>query len=220
MQDTQDDDYDLLAVPISALEHFSYCPRQCALIHLECVWDENIYTIRGTLAHQRVDTAMARTERSMRVERGLPLWSARLGLVGRADVVEFHGETPYPVEYKVGAQHGGPEGGLHEAIQLCAQGMCLEEMLGRDVPAGAIYYRSTRTRREVAFSAELRSEVEAMTQAIRVMLEQSQLPSALNDARCRKCSLLESCLPSVVVSQRRLQLYLADLFSVSEQPRR
>lgn len=218
MQDNQDADDDLLAVPISALEHFSYCPRQCALIHLECVWDENIYTIRGTLAHQRVDTTTARTERGMHVERGLPLWSDRLGLLGRADVVEFHGETPYPVEYKVGAQHGGPEGGRHEAIQLCAQGMCLEEMLSRDVPVGAIYYSATRTRREVAFSVELRAQVEEMTQAIRVMLEQSQLPSALNDARCPKCSLLESCLPSVVVSHRRLQLYLTDLFAASEQP--
>src|SRR3989442_9766495 len=93
---------DIEPVMISALEHYSYCPRQCALIHIEQTFDENIYTLKGRLAHERVDTVISRTEDNLRIERGLPLWSRRLGLIGRADVVEFHGKIPYPVEYKLG----------------------------------------------------------------------------------------------------------------------
>lgn len=207
------DSEDELIVPISAIEHFSYCPRQCALIHLERVWDESIHTIRGTLAHQRVDIATQRTERGMRVERGLPLWSKRLRLLGRADVVEFHGPIPYPVEYKVGSQRKGD----HEALQLCAQAICLEEMLTIKVPAGAVYYGATRTRREVIFTPDLQADVERITAAIRSMLQQTQLPSALNDARCPKCSLLDSCLPSVVVRPRRLRSVLAELYMLTDQ---
>lgn len=212
MQDEYDGE-NALIVPISALEHFSYCPRQCALIHLEHVWGENIHTIRGTLAHQRADTATLRTERGMRVERGLPIWSNRLGLLGRADVVEFHGQTPYPVEYKVGSQRNGQ----HEALQLCAQAICLEEMLATEVPAGAIYYAATRTRREVNFSHDLHAEVERATVAIRTLLQQTQLPPAPNDTRCPKCSLLESCLPSIVVRPRRLHSCLTELYTLEDR---
>jgi CRISPR-associated exonuclease Cas4 len=123
-------------VMISALEHYSYCPRQCALIHIEQTFDENIYTLRGHLAHERVDQTTSRNEDAVRVERGLPLWSKHLGLVGRADVVEFYDENPYPVEYKQGQRRDWQ----FEAIQLCAQALCLEEMFGLAVPKGAIYY--------------------------------------------------------------------------------
>ncbi len=98
----QEQEEELEPAMISALEHYSYCPRQCALIHIEQTFDENIYTLRGHLAHERVDQPISRNEEAMRVERGLPLWSKRLGLIGRADVVEFHNRTPYPVEYKQG----------------------------------------------------------------------------------------------------------------------
>lgn len=212
MLEDHNDGEDTLAVPISALEHFSYCPRQCALIHIERVWDESIHTIRGTLAHERVDTATQRTEHGIRVERGLPLWSTRLGLLGRADVVEFHDQIPYPVEYKVGAERSGQ----HEALQLCAQAICLEEMLSVYVPAGAVYYGATRTRREVIFSTDLRAAVESTTASIRAMLMQTQLPPAPNDSRCPKCSLLESCLPAVVVRPRRLQTCLSELYQLTE----
>lgn len=199
-------------VMISALEHYSYCPRQCGLIHVEHTFDENIYTLRGHHAHERVDTTTTRAERGVRVERGLPIWSRRLGLVGRADVVEFRSETPYPVEYKVGTQRDWE----HEVLQLCAQAMCLEEMLGTPVPAGAIYYIASRTRREVTFSDEMRVEVEQATRAVRGMLEDARLPPAIHDRRCEKCSLLESCLPSVVVRPGRLRAYRAQLFSIDE----
>src|SRR5207245_1289984 len=153
---------DIEQVMISALEHYTYCPRQCALIHIEQTFDENIYTLKGHLAHERVDTVTSRTEDNVRVERGLPLWSRRLGLIGRADVVEFHGKTPYPVEYKLGKRREWE----YEAIQVCAQAICLEEMLGVPVPCGAIYYCSSRTRREVIFDAFLRTTVEKAAEAV------------------------------------------------------
>src|SRR5438876_12128675 len=105
---------DIELVMISALEHYSYCPRQCALINIEQTFDENIYTLKGHMAHERVDQAMMRNEDDMRVERGLPLWSQRLGLTGKADVVEFHDTVPYPVEYKLGKQRKWQ----YEAIQV------------------------------------------------------------------------------------------------------
>ncbi|HLJ81203.1 MAG TPA: CRISPR-associated protein Cas4 [Ktedonobacterales bacterium] len=202
----EDEDTSIL---ISALEHYAYCPRQCALIHIEQTYTENIYTLRGTQAHERVDTATTRAEGNIRVERALPLWSRRLGLTGRADVVEDHDGTPYPVEYKVGKRREWP----YEAIQVCAQGMCLEEMLGVPVPAGAIYYIGSRARREVLFDASLRAAVERIAGEMREMLRIGLLPAAVNDARCEKCSLLDSCLPSVVVRPGRLSSYRARLFT-------
>jgi CRISPR-associated exonuclease Cas4 len=198
-------------VMISALEHYAYCARQCALIHVEQIFDENLYTLKGRLAHQRADEPTTRTEGQVRVERGLPLWSLRLGLTGKADVVEFHGTdgaTPYPVEYKVGRRRAWP----YEALQVCAQGICLEEMLGRSVPGGAIYYVGSRARREVEFTATLRVAVEEMTEGVRAMLSSERMPEAPNDQRCAKCSLIESCLPAVVVSPRRVRAQHAELW--------
>lgn len=197
-------------MPLSALEHFSYCPRQCALIHLEQTFDENLYTLRGQRAHERADAPTTRTERGMRIERALPIWSRRLGLTGRADVVEFHGATPYPVEYKVGTSREW----VHEAVQVCAQALCLEEMLGQEIPAGAIYYVASRARREITFDAALRVEVERLIGLMRIMLEGTALPTAPNDSRCPKCSLVESCLPDVVVRPGRLRAYRARLFAL------
>ncbi|HLW00255.1 MAG TPA: CRISPR-associated protein Cas4 [Ktedonobacterales bacterium] len=199
-------------IMISALEHYSYCPRQCALIHLEHLFDENIYTLRGRLAHERVDTLASRQEESIRVERAFPLWSQRLGLIGRADVVEFHGQTPYPVEYKLGKRREW----RYEALQVCAQGMCLEEMFGLSVTHGAIYYCASRTRREISFDAMLRSAVEEATVAVQAMLRGTALPSAPNDQRCEKCSLLESCLPGAVAQSHRVHLYEVGLFQVAD----
>ncbi|MGY4706961.1 CRISPR-associated protein Cas4 [Candidatus Bipolaricaulota sp. J31] len=123
-------------VPISALQHYVYCPRQCALIHVEQIWEENIYTLRGRRAHERVEIPEGIVREGVRVEYALPLWSQRLGLVGRADVVEFPDGVPYPVEHKV-----GPRRARHaDEVQLCAQALCLEEMLGVRVPKGALFY--------------------------------------------------------------------------------
>lgn len=200
-------------VMISALEHWSYCPRQCALIHIEQTFDENLYTLRGRAVHERVDEAETEVQEGIRIERSLPLWSKRLGLIGKADVVEFHGETPYPVEYK----HGPRREREHDDLQLCAQAMCLEEMTGKEVPCGAIYHHSSRRRREVVFTPALRSHVETATEAIRLMLSSKTLPPPVNDKRCERCSLLESCMPSVIGEQARAKALVRGLFSTPER---
>jgi CRISPR-associated exonuclease Cas4 len=197
-------------VMISALEHWAYCPRQCALIHLEQTFDENIYTLRGRMEHERAHEESVEWEGEVRFERGLPLWSKRLGLVGKADVVEFHGTVPYPVEYK----HGVRRHRMAADLQLCAQSLCLEEMTGEQVPKGAIFYQGSRRRREVIFQEALRQQVEEGVQAVRALLVSSRLPLPVNDARCEDCSLKESCLPSVVAETSRLRSLRARLFRV------
>jgi CRISPR-associated exonuclease Cas4 len=208
MEDPPGDWPEELLVPISALEHWSYCPRQCALIHLEQTYDENIYTLRGNRAHRAADDASTEQRRGVRMVRAMPLWSGRLGLTGRADIVEFHGATPYPVEYKSGSARKW----AHEAIQVCAQAICLEEMLGVDVPAGAVWYHASKQRREIALSPELREAVARTTEAIRAMLAGEHLPEAPNDQRCPKCSLFEACLPSLAARPARLRGFMAELY--------
>lgn len=178
-------------VPISALQHYVYCPRQCALIHVEQVWDENIFTLRGRRAHQRVDAPGRRQRGEAETVRALPLWSDRLGLVGRADVVVFAQGRPYPVEHKVGPRRARRA----DEVQLCAQALCLEEMFACTIPEGALFYGKTRRRREVAFDEALRRETEAVVAATRAVLRQAALPPPAADARCHRCSLVEACMP-------------------------
>lgn len=179
-------------IMLSALQHWSYCPRQCALIHLEQAFDENVHTMRGNAAHERVDTAGFETFEGVRSERALPVWSERYGLIGKCDVVEFHPDGRiYPVEYK----HGKKRAQTHDDLQLAAQAMCLEEMFGRPVKLGAIYHHTSRRRREVKITPELRQQVESTIAAIRVLLASGKLPSPANDARCKECSLNEICQP-------------------------
>ena len=195
---------------ISALEHWSYCPRQCALIHVEQTFDENLYTLRGRAVHKQVDEVESVVERGVRVERALPIWNRRLGLIGKADVVELHGEVPYPVEYK----HGSRRQREHDDLQLCAQAMCLEDMTGHAVPRGAIFHHKSRRRREVIFTPTLRKQVEEAVTAIRALLAEKKLPPPVNDRRCEKCSLKEACMPQVTESRNREKRLLANLFEV------
>lgn len=188
---------------VSALEHYSYCPRQCALIHMENIFDENMFTIRGKLAHERVDEDTMTISGDRRIECALPIWSERLGLLGKADVVEFRSDSSvFPVEYK----HGPRRARMHDDLQLCAQAMCLEEMLGVVVPVGAIYYCSSRRRREVLIDQRLREETEATIQDIRQMLLHCDLPPPANDARCRNCSLADACQPEALCTAQTLKL--------------
>ena len=202
---------ELEPVLISALEHYSYCPRQCALIHVEQTFEENIYTVQGHMLHERVDESAEEIRQDLRIERGLPLWSKRLGLVGRADVVEFHGEAPYPIEYKRSPRRQWG----HDDLQLCAQALCLEEMTGHEVPYGAIYYHGSRRRKEVVCDAALRQRVAETVVAVRQMVATGTLPPAVNDVRCQHCSLKESCLPAVVGEAWRLQSLQTTLFRVA-----
>lgn len=195
-------------VPISALEHWSYCPRQCGLIHLESVWDENVFTVRGSQTHERVDSPVKRMERGVRVERALPVWSDRLGLVGKCDVVEFHPTLPdagrwggrsmggriVPVEYK----SGGPNHARHAAVQLCAQALCLEEMFETEIVEGALFFAKSKARVQVEINQVLRdSTLQAITD-VRMMFERSALPPPVNDRRCPRCSLIDACMPRCV----------------------
>ena len=189
-------------IAISALQHYAYCPRQCALIHVEQVFDDNIYTARGQAVHRLVDTPGYEMKAGVKVERALPLWSDRLGLIGKADVVEFHpGGAVFPVEFK----HGRKREKIHDDIQLAAQAMCLEEMLGVTVPFGAIYHATSHRRREVAITLALRHLVEAAVGAIRQMIEQHVLPPPVNDERCRACSLIDACQPTALSDSARLK---------------
>ena len=200
-------------VLISALEHYSYCPRQCALIHMERTYDENIYTMRGNLLHERVDSGESETRDGIRVERAVPLWSDVLGLAGKADAIEFHGNTPYPVEYKSGKKR---EWG-HDDIQLCAQAICLEEMTGQEVPLGSIYHHGSRRRREVEFTEELRAQVEDITMKVRGMLGESTIPAPLADKRCDRCSLNQSCLPEVIADEPGYGKQIRELFKTTDE---
>lgn len=198
-----DDDVEVL---ISAIEHYSYCPRQCALIHVEQTYEENVYTVRGTLAHERVDSGVDTASGDVKIKRDVPLWSERLRLRGKADLVEFRPAGPYPVEYKAGKRR------RHADLQLCAQALCLEEMLGVPVPCGAVYSHSQRRRQEVEIDGDLRRHTIAVIEEIRVLLQFQQLPEPVNDARCRHCSLKDACLPDVISERARLRGMQSVLF--------
>lgn len=194
-------------VPISAIEHFSYCARQCALIHVEQVFEENVFTIRGRLAHERVETGEEELSSGVKIVRSVPLWSERLGLRGVADVVELRPDNVYPIEYKVGKRHGP-----HADLQLCAQALCLEEMMEVEISRGAIFYHALRRRHEVLFDDRLRHRTEQAIADIRAMLRNSVLPSAPNDARCANCSLINVCMPAVISEPARLRGLKGALF--------
>lgn len=202
------DEQELLDVPISAIEHYSYCPRQCALIHVEQTFEENVFTVRGRISHERVDSGETENRPGVRVLRGLPLWSELLGLRGKADVVELRpGAPPFPVEYKVGRRRPP-----HADLQLCAQALCLEEMLGTEVPEGAIYSHAERRRYRVPLDEALRQQTVALVGEIREQLREQSLPPAVDDARCPPCSLVNACLPQVAAQPYRLRGMQGSLF--------
>lgn len=191
---------ELETIPLSALQHWHYCPRQCGLIHLEQVFDDNVHTLRGQAVHAKADQPGVETAKGIRVERALPLWHDGLGLIGKSDVVEFlAGGVPYPVEYKHGSRNKASDIAACDDIQLAAQALCLESMMGKTVNEGALYYASSKRRRVVPITAQLRLEVAQTANAIRQMLASGQLPPPLDGEqaarRCKACSLQERCQP-------------------------
>ncbi len=193
-------------VRISAIEHFAYCPRQCALIHGDGVWHHNEHTVRGSRAHRRVDSGRHRQERGRKVLRAIPLWSESLGLTGRADVVEIEDGVVRPVEYKSGVRHGSAA-----ELQLCAQALCLEEMLGVEIPDGHVWYGGPRRREPVRFTPALRQEVMEVIGRIRDQLSSGVLPEAPNDRRCTECQLRHHCLPEVTSAPDRVARYMREV---------
>lgn len=185
------------AISLSALQHWCYCPRQCALIHVEQVFTDNLYTLRGQAVHKQVDQPGVETRAGLRVERALPVWSDHLGLIGKADVVEFEADgTPYPVEYKHGSRNKAAWIAACDDLQLAAQAMCLEEMTGKAVREGALFYASSKRRRAVVIDAGLHRRVEDAATAVRALLDAAVLPAPTFDKRCDKCSLRDICQPA------------------------
>ena len=193
-------------VPISSIEHFSYCKRQCALIHVDGVWRDNAYTVRGRRGHRRVDSGRHRMERGSLMLRGIPLWSETLGLSGRADAVAISGIEVYPIEYKSGVPHGSTAD-----LQVCAQALCLEEMLNVKIPHGYVWYGGPRRRFRVSFTPEIRQQVHDIVQEIRAQIQTGRLPSAPNDSRCAECQLRSHCLPELTSASDRVTRYMSEV---------
>ena len=197
--------HDADPIPLSALQHWAYCPRQCGLIHLEQAFDDNLHTLRGNAVHAKVDQPGVETAKGVRVERALAVWNEALGLIGKADIVEFGPDgAPTPVEYKHGSRHKAADIAHCDDLQVAAQALCLEAMTGHAVPQGALYYASSKRRRWVPITAELRSEVGAVADQVRAMLLSGRLPPPLLGEqaapRCRGCSLRDRCQPEVASS--------------------
>lgn len=200
---------------ISALQHLLFCPRQCALIHVEQQWTENRYTAEGRIMHERVDEVGRESRGRIRTVFGLPLRSLRLGLSGRADAVEYHRQgddpaatsfwQPFPVEYK----RGKPKKNDSDLVQLCAQAICLEEMLSCSVPEGAIYYGKPRRRMAVLFDDTLREETRETARRLHELLGSGRTPQARYEKKCDSCSLLSLCMPKVTGAHRSVQGYMA-----------
>ena len=198
-------------LPLSGLQHVVFCERQCALIHVERLWTDNALTAEGSLLHERVDSGEAETRGDVRIIRGVHIRSHRLGVVGRADVVELHQWTgdddperravpmpgapslwqPVPVEYK----RGEPKFGNCDRVQVCAQAICLEEMLGVIIPRGILFYGKRRRRSEVELDAELRATTADAAQRFHDITSSGEIPFAVRQPKCANCSLLDLCLP-------------------------
>ncbi len=209
---------------LSGLQHFAFCRRQWALIHIEGQWADSLRTVEGDLFHTRAHDAQQRERRGDRlILRGLPVFSAALGLSGQCDVVEFcaspegvplRGEAglwlPYPVEYKRGA----PKSHDADTLQLCAQALCLEEMLCCHIPEGALFYGETRRRTVVPFTPALRQQVEAMLEEMHRLYRRGHTPKVRPSKACSACSLKELCLPALL-GRRQAGAYL--LAAVEEE---
>lgn len=203
-------------LPLSGLQHLAFCERQWALIHLEQQWVENRLTAEGRQMHERAHDQKEEWREGVRVSRGLAVRSLRLGLVGITDVVEFRPQPqgpprPFPIEYK----RGRPKPDRCDEIQLCAQAMCLEEMVGVDVPSGAIFYGQPRRRTEVNFDSSLRAETEALAQRLRTLYAARATPRSQYAPKCDRCSLLDICLPATAGKGRSVARYLQNALSAA-----
>jgi len=201
-------------IMLSALQHYLYCPRQCALIHLEQVWSENRFTAEGRVLHERSDSREARQEGRVRTVRTLPICSQRLGMSGQADVVEFHDDgMVYPVEYK----RGRPKKNRCDEVQLCAQALCLEEMLNVAINEGALFYGQNRRRRPVTFDVDLRQLTESTIAQVHDLLDSGVTPKAVYSKKCDQCSLYSFCMPKSCTASRSVRKYLAGMLRGADE---
>jgi CRISPR-associated exonuclease Cas4 len=213
-------------LPLSGLQHLVFCERQCALIHIEQAWEENRLTAEGRLFHERVHEEGTESRGDIRIAHGVRLCSSRLGLIGIADVVEFHRVSggpggnppdgaaqltgvaglwrPFPVEYK----RGKPKPDDCDEVQLCAQAMSLEEMLDVSIPNGALFYGSTHRRKEISFVTGLRERTVELAERLHNLIRSGVTPAARYEPKCDQCSLFEICRPKSVASRRSALAYL------------
>ncbi|MHB1688596.1 MAG: CRISPR-associated protein Cas4 [Ignavibacteriaceae bacterium] len=199
-------------IMISALQHYVYCPRQCGLIHVEDAWHENLYTVRGNILHEKVDTDTYETRGTLKTVRGLRIHSVEYGIVGRCDVVEFRetktGDEIMPVEFK----SGEPKEDISDKVQLCAQAFCLEEMLSINVKRGAFFYGKIRRRDVVEIDNELRSQTASIIGSVREIVSKKIVPTADYSAKCRNCSLENICQPKAM-NKKKLNSYIKGLYT-------
>ncbi len=202
-------------LPLSAISDFVFCPRRAALHRLEQIWEESVSTAEGHQLHDRVHQQGTESRGELRVARGLPLRSLELGLAGVADVIEFRRVTeggvalpgaryrwqPFPIEYKRGIERDEPS----FDIQLCAQALCLEEMLGAHIPAGAIFYGLSRRRHDVAFDEALRLATRAAARDLHALIAAGETPPPVYEAKCKRCSLLAPCMPRIAGRKSAIQ---------------
>jgi CRISPR-associated exonuclease Cas4 len=209
-------------LPLSGLQHLLFCERQWGLIHIEQQWEENRLTAEGRVLHDRVHDAGTDSRVDSVTARGLPLRSWRLGLSGQADAVEFQRAEegppmgarlvgrdgwwrPFPVEYK----RGKPKANACDEVQLCAQALCLEEMLGVRIEGGALFYGTNRRRKEIPFDDGLRSQTEALAGRMHELYAARATPAAVYAKKCERCSLMGRCLPAALSKRDAVKRYLA-----------
>ncbi len=221
-------------LPISALQHLAFCERQWGLIHLEQIWVENLLTAEGRLFHEQADEQSTEIRGDLMIARGIRLRSLRLGLTGKADIVEFHRKDknngkasvdtltgrgmnpetvsdmwqPFPVEYK----RGKPKSDSCDEIQLCAQGLCLEEMLNTSIPEGALFYGKTRRRTDVVFTEMLREDTERFTARLHELYEARVTPPAKYGKKCDRCSLITFCIPKITGGSQSVNRYMESAY--------
>jgi CRISPR-associated exonuclease Cas4 len=197
------------ALPLSLLNDFLYCPRRAALKIVEGWREANVHTERGDIVHEHSDLAGYEVVKGVKLLRALPVWSERLGLNGKCDIVEQQPDgTFYPVEFKVGRRHQWE----NDDAQLCAQALCLEEMFGASVPRGAIFHAESKRRREVEFTAELRQLTENAIAEVHALRESGPVPPAVFKPACEHCSLFDTCLPRVTSQAAKLARAATELF--------
>lgn len=200
-------------IMISALQHYIFCPRQCGLIHIDDVWQDNLFTIRGEILHEKVDTDTYENRGDVKTVRGLRIHSFKYGIVGRCDVVEFtqtsKGKEILPIEFKAGE----PKEDISDKVQLCAQVLCLEEMLNTQISKAAFFYGKIRRRYIVDINSELRNQTEDVIEKVRQLISNKKIPIVEYSSKCRNCSLINVCQPKAL-NYKKLQNYIKELYSL------
>jgi len=202
-------------LPLSGLQHYIFCRRQVALIHIEQAWSENLLTAEGRILHDKVHEGGDKSRGKIRVVYAMPLRSLKLGLVGKADVVEFHRTDsdnngkhaewkPFPVEYK----RGRPKKDDSDRVQLCAQAMCLEEMMNVEIPTGAVFYGKVRRRQEVIFEDKLRAFTMETAEQYHELIRGGVTPEVRYEKKCDNCSMYDLCLPKTLGKKAKIDNYL------------